>query len=495
MRRAGALPVLSGALLLSLALQPAPARAANETLPVEEFELANGMRFLLLERPAMPTVEAGWVVSTGAADDPGGATGISHFIEHMMFKGTRTIGSRDIERELEVLARLAALDDEVGSLPQQKRRLRTARARERSALEREAKTLLQLGAFSLEYSRVGATRLNANTAEDLTLYYVTLPAETLELWFWLESDRLSEAVFREFSKEKRVVAEERRQRIESTPTGTADRLFDATFWRGTPYSQPTLGHSEDLTALSRTGLADFFAQHYHPQALTAVLVGNFAPARVKALAEIYFGRLEKRPELPATKAPIEVGRNGSESLDLTCACPAQVKVRYATVPFGHVDQFALQALAGVLNGRAGRLYRNLVLGQEIAFAAFAQQTPLRRGGSFTVTLEAKGDTSGQALLAAWDAELGRLSDEPPSAAELGRVKRRLATEHLNQLKDPHLLMRRLLIYAGLGDWRQLADWTSRLDAIAPEEVSAAARRYLLPERRLVGFYRQSGANR
>jgi len=498
----GSHPGVTGALLLLLSLVGSVSHSSpTGRLPVEEFELANGMRFLLLERPAMPTIEAGWVVGSGAADDPEGSTGISHFIEHMMFKGTRSVGSHEIDRELTTLDRLAKIEEALAEPSPSGRKAARRRSElesEQAELEQQARNLSQLGAFSLEYSRLGATRLNANTAEDLTLYYVTLPAEVVELWFWLESDRLLQPVFREFKKEQQVVAEERRRRVDSTPTGAADLQFDTNFWRGTSYSKSPLGRPADVSQLRRAEVADFFAQQYRPAGLTAVLVGNFDPGRIKRLAQTYFGRLGSQASSAASvgqAAPTnwEPERSRQEALDLTCECPPQVKIRYPTVPFSHPDQHALQLAAGLLNGRSGRLYRQLVLGQEIAFAAFAQQTPLRYAGSFTVTIEAKGGTSAEALLSAWDEEVARLSAEPPTEAELTRVKRRLATESLNQLKDPHLLMRRLLVYAGLGDWSQLADWTEHISTVRPEAVTDVAERYLNSERRLVGSYRRAKA--
>jgi predicted Zn-dependent peptidase len=468
------------------------AAAAPSTLPIEELRLANGMRFLLLRRPQMPTVEAGWVVDVGAADEEPGATGLSHLLEHMMFKGTPTIGSRDPDTEQETLDGLDAVEAELAALPAAGRRSRrrTELETERAELERRADALVRLGAFGLEYSRVGATRLNANTALDLTLYYVTLPAETLELWFWLESERLRQPVFRELTKEKRVVAEERRLRIASTPTGAADAAFDAAFWGDTPYARSTFGTEADVDAATRPALRAFFDRHYRPERLTAVLVGDFEPERVRGLADTYFARLTSG-DGPPPRPPIAPPPPSTGELSTTCDCPPQVRVRYSTVPMGDPEQPALQLLTGLLDGRAGRLYRHLVLGREIAFAAYTQQTPLARGGSLTVTVEAKAGTPLEALLGAWDEELAALAAAPPAADELLRTRRRLATEHLDQLKDPHFLMRRLLVYAGLGDWRLLADWTERLAAVEPAAVQEAARR-LRPERRLVAYYRRQG---
>ncbi|MDH3404693.1 MAG: insulinase family protein [Acidobacteriota bacterium] len=479
-------------LLAALAAGGGPAAAA--ALPVEELVLDNGMRFLLLPRPGMPTVEAGWVVDAGSAADGEGAAGAHHLIEHMMFKGSRTIGAVDLESELYVLGRLDEVAARLAALrpPGERRKDDLRRAEleaERRRLRGRARELTRLGAFSFEYSRAGATRLDANTAEDMTLYYVTLPAEKVELWFWLESDRLGAPVFRELEPEKGVIAEERRLRVASTPTGAADEAFDRAFWRGTPYAGSALGRDAELAGMDRPRLRRLFEREYRPERLTAVLVGAFDPAAVRRLAPAYFGRLPRAAaEDVRGEPPVAPDRRAEERLHLECECAAQVVIRYPTVPFGHPDQFDLQALAGLLNGRAGRLHRELVLGREIAFAAFAQQLPLRRAGAFTVRLEAKGGTPLAELVAAWDGEVARLTAAPPPADELRRAQRRLATEHLELLKDPHFLMRRLLVYAGLGDWRPLARWPELVAATAPADVQAAAGRYLRPERRLVGFY-------
>ncbi len=464
------------------------------SLEIRDFALDNGMRFLVVERPSMPTVEAGWVVATGSAAEEEGRTGVAHLLEHMLFKGSATIGSRDWPREKDLLERLQAIESSLARTRSEPQSADAERlAAEVRSLEAAAADLVTLGAFSLEYSREGATRLNANTSADSTLYYVTLPREKVELWFWLESDRLSSPVFRELPKEIRVVGEEYRNRIEADPVGEADLRARESFWSAlfepaSPYGRSTMGEPGDVRRATRGQLRAFFDRYYRPEQLTAVLVGAVDAVEVERLARRYFGRLGSRGPV-ASRSPDARQRDGIDRLDLTCDCPAQVRVRYPTVPFGHDDQFALQGLAGLLNGRAGRLYRSLVLDQGLAFAAFARQRPLRHAGVFEVTLEARGDTPLQALVDAWDREIGRLLDEPPAAQEWTRTRRRLETEHLDALKDPHLLMRRLLLYAGLGDWRVLGDWPRRLGSVTPEELSQAARRHLRPDRRAIAFYR------
>jgi predicted Zn-dependent peptidase len=170
-------------------------------------------------------------------------------------------------------------------------------------------------------------------------------------------------------------------------------------------------------------------------------------------------------------------------------------VLYRTVPLDHPDTTALQLLAGLLNGRSGRLYRSLVVERQLAFAAFAQQTPYARAGVFEVVLEAKGGHDPAELVAAWDAELASLLAAPIAAEELERAKNVLAAEALRQLREPSQLMRRLLIYDALGGWRLLTDWPERLRQVSESEVRDVAARYLEAELRLVAVFRRQGASR
>ncbi len=449
------------------------------------------MRFVVVHRPGMPTVEAGWVVDAGSAD--AAVSGLGHLLEHMMFKGSTTIGIRDRAAEAAILAELETAEREAATLgPSRRDRRRLAELEQRrSALEADAASLVELGAFSLEYAKRGATRLNANTAEDFTVYYVTLPAERVELWFWMESDRLLQPVFRDLPREGAVIAEERRNRIDTTPTGRADLEVERAYWGASPYGRSPLGRQSDVDRTSRRELRAFFDRHYGPDRLTAVLVGSVDPARARELADRYFGRLDPRSP-PPTREPIATAVEGERVLDVSCRCADKVRVLYPAVPFGHRDLPALQALAGLLNGRAGRLHRRLVLEQEIAFSAFAGPAVLRRGGRFEVAIEARGGAGHARLLAAWDREAQRLVTTPPGGDEWERTRRRLITGHLVGLKDPHTLMRRLLAHAGLGDWRALARRDTDFDTVDAETLAAVARRYLQPDRRLVVNYHREG---
>ncbi len=486
---------LSGVTAGGAAVGPEEAPAAR--LAVDELELANGMRFLLVERPQASSVAAGWAARAGSVDERPGQTGVSHVLEHLLFKGSRTVSARRLDAELDLLADLDRVALEIEKLetkskPSAKTGRRLEALQERfGELQQEAREAAFLGEFSLFYSQAGATGLNAHTLEDLTMFYVTVPAEKLELWFWLESDRLLQPVFREFYKEKLVIAEERRLRIGSEPTGKLDEAFRRLFWGDLPYSWLPLGEPQDIRSLSRSAVREFFERHFSAPNLTAVLVGNFDAERVAELAKRYFGRLPAATPAPRPPA-LERPAPAPEPLIAHCECPPQVQLRYPSVPFRHPDSYRLQVLAGLLNGRAGRLYRSLVLDQKLAYTASVLQHPLRRSGSFLFTAEARGDADPRPLEDAWLKEVERLAEEPPDGDELARVQNQITADAYRRLRDTEALMRQLLIYDGLGDWRHINDWPERVLAVSAAEVADVARRYLRAARPARALYFREG---
>lgn len=460
-------------------------------LPVTELRLENGLTFLLVPRPQTTTVAAGWVARVGSADETLGRTGLSHLIEHMLFKGTRTIGTRDPTMESTLLAEQDDVWEEIRELESKpggraQRRLEALRRRF-SDLVTRTRALAFLGEFSFLYSEAGGVGLNASTLPDLTFYWVTLPAEKLELWFWLESDRLLHPVFREFYKEKTVIAEERRQRVESRPEGEVDAAIRADFWAGTPYAWPPIGRPGELDGIARSDLEAFYRRRYTPDGLTAVLVGDFDPAAAAELARRYFGRWNPTAEPPPVLPRWSPASPEGTVASYACECPAQARAQYLTVPFGHPDSYALQLLAGVLNGRSGRLYRSLVLEREIAFAAGAGQYSSRRAGYFGFEAETRGEATPGELVAAWDEELARLLGEPIPEHEVQRVKNQVTADAFRRLKEPEDLMKRLLVYSGMGSWREVEEWPRRILELTPEEVRESAVRYLRPERRRISL--------
>ncbi len=511
MRRRANLPLL---LLCVAALAVAPAVAEIDTnVPVEVFNLDNGMKLLLVERPEMTTVSAGWVAHVGSANERPGITGLSHLFEHMMFKGTPTIGTTNIKRDLEIIAEQEMIQEQIRQIYREQRRqyrlggnddpfdpeTRTEKQIELEkqfmALVEEQRSIMIKDEFDKIYTGAGGSGMNAGTTNDLTLYFITVPANKLELWFWMESDRLGNPVFREFYSERDVVHEERRMRTESTPTGKFAEQFDAMFWESHPYSWPVVGWPSDLKVISKQQADDYYATYYAPNNLTVAMVGNFDSDQVKALAKKYFGRIPRGKTDPPDVVTLEMEQMAEKRMKAECDCQPQVEVRYHTVPFMHVDSYALDILAELLNGRTGRLYKELVLGKEIASSASAGQDSGKYAGSFSFRAETKGNGTPDELEKAWYMELRKIQDLPIPARELEKVKNNVAAGSFRRLQNPFFLALQLMFYDGLGDWTYLDSWADKTLAVTAEDIKRVAGKYFEPENRAVAsYYRLAGAD-
>jgi predicted Zn-dependent peptidase len=309
----------------------------------------------------------------------------------------------------------------------------------------------------------------------------------------MESDRLLHPVFREFYSERDVVREERRLRTESTPTGKFEELFDAMFWQSHPYTWPVVGWPSDLQVLSLAQARTYFDTYYAPNNVTAALVGNFELDAVKELAERYFGRLERRPE-PPDVVTLEMEQTAEKEMRASCDCQPQVELRYHTVPFRHRDSYALDVLAGLLNGQSGRLYTSLVLDQGIASDAGAFQDSKKWAGAFSLQAEAKGDSTPERLQQALVAELVKLRDEPIPTRELQKVKNQITASAYQRLASGFYLLLQLLVYDGLGDWQYINEWADRTLAVTAEDVKRVAAEYFDLDRRAVAFYQRNVAS-
>jgi predicted Zn-dependent peptidase len=496
--------------LLALFLCAGAARAQN--VPVQEVVLDNGMRLLMVPRKGDPNIAAGWITRTGSVNERPGITGLSHLFEHMMFKGTRTIGTKNIDQNLAVLkemddvraqiraeekdlirrARLGEIDD-----PKDPKN-RTERHRQLLArfdeLTKREKDLMVKDEFDRVYTSAGASGMNAGTSNDFTVYFINVPANKLELWYWMESDRLANPVFREFYSERDVVHEERRLRTDSTPTGKFDEQFDALFWMSSPYGWPVVGWPSDLEGITREEALDYFAVNYAPNNLTACLVGDFEPARATELAKKYFGRLPRGPRAPEPVRTQEMKQLAEQRMIAYAETSPQVRVRYHSVADGHPDDFVLGVLGDILSGRTGRLYKSLVLQQEVANNASANQSGNKYEGYFELRGTAKPGKTPEEVEQALYREVERLQKELVPAEELQKIKNQSAANQFRGLQSNFGLMVQLLLRDANRGWATINTDEARVQAVTPEDIRRVANKYFTPENRTVAIYRtkQSG---
>ena len=498
--------LLPALLLALLALAPArPATAQQEN--VEEIVLDNGMKVLLFQRPGDPRVACGWIAKVGSANERPGITGLAHLFEHMMFKGTRTIGTKDIDRDLEIIAELdkvrAQLSEYQDELDRRERlgMIEDAsdpavRSPEHQALlDRfdqllaEQKELLVDNEFDQIYTKAGGTGMNAGTSTDWTIYFINMPANKLELWFWMESDRLTNPIFRQFYSERDVVWEERRMRTDSTPTGQLDEEFDALFWKASPYSWQPIGWPSDLDRITREEALDFFGRNYSPNNLTAALVGDFDAAEAKKLAEKYFGRIPRSPVPPTPVRTFDPPQEGLKRFEGVAETRPTVRVRWHAFPVGHVDEPALQMMTELLNGKTGRLYKSLVEDSEVATSASSQLDARRYGGYVQLSGVAAPEHSPEEVERGLYAEIKKLQDTPVGERELQKVKNQVVADKARRLSNNFFILFQLLLYDGNGDWKDMFTEADKLLAVTPADIQRVAKTYFPMETRTIAIYR------
>ena len=482
-----------------------------QEVPVIEHELENGLKILLVPRPGDPNIAAGWIARVGSVYERPGITGVAHLFEHMMFKGTHTIGTSDIGQDLDIIAQLDAVKTEL--YVEEARLLQAHRLGEiedphdpdaRSPrhlelleefdglLQRQQELLIKED-FSRVYTGQGASGMNAGTSYDFTIYFINVPANKLELWFWMEADRLLNPVFREFYSERDVVHEERRLRTDSTPIGKFQEQFDAMFWESSPYSWPVVGWPSDLEGMTREEALAFFDQFYAPNNLAAALVGDFDPEAAIAMAERYFGRIPRGARPPLEPRTREMPQLAEKRMVAYAETNPQVVVRYHSVPDGHVDEPALVVLGQLLNGRTGRLYKALVEDQQVATNASGGQSGFKFEGMFELRGTAAQERTPEEVEQALYATLERLKTEPVTDRELQKVKNQNAASNFRDLQGNFQLMMNLLIRDGNRGWETINTDPPRYDAVTAEDIMRVATTYFTPETRAVAiYYRQEG---
>jgi predicted Zn-dependent peptidase len=480
--------------------------AYSQQVPVIETNLSNGIHVLLVERHDEPSVAGGWVAHVGSANERPGITGIAHLFEHMMFKGTTTIGTTDSNKDSAILTAQEKVRDEMRDEEAKIRaeirkgkaddllkpetwspRYRDLQRQFKTLVDDERKVLVK-NEFDNIYTANGASGMNAFTMQDMTAYFCTVPANKLELWMWMESGRLLHPIFREFYSERDVVFEERRMRLESTPLGRPMETFNAMFWEALPYSWDTLGWPSDVSTISKAQADEFYATFYAPQNLTLIVVGDFDAQQFIPLAEKYFGRIPRGSINPPDLVTLEPKQVVEKRLNAEVAANPQVEIFWHTVPFGHQDSYALQIFGQLLSTHTGRLYKNLVLGSGAATDVGAAQYSMKWAGFFDASGEAApGHTPAEVENAIY-AEIEKLQHDEVPPEELLKVKNNFAAGEYRKLNSNMSILHSLIWSEGEGDWREINAANAKLQAVTAADVKRVANRYFTKENRAVATF-------
>ncbi|MBE9043036.1 insulinase family protein [Pleurocapsales cyanobacterium LEGE 10410] len=457
---------------------------------ITEFTLDNGLKFIVLENHDAPVVSFVTYANVGGVDEPDGQTGVAHFLEHLAFKGTKQIGTTNYLAEAKALDKLDRLFAQIKQAQQSGDRAKLAQlTNEFVATQSAASKYVEQNKYGEIVDTAGGVGLNAATSADYTSYFYSFPANKLELWMSLESERFLEPVFREFYKEKQVILEERRLRTDNSPIGKMIENFLDTAYTTHPYKRPVIGYSEDINNLTRDNVEQFFRAYYAPNNLTIAIAGDVEPQEIRELAKIYFGRFQAQPE-PATVTKVEPPQ--LETREVTVNFPSQpwYLEGYHIPSLSHPDYPIYEVISELLSsGRTSRLYQSLVEEKQVALSAqgFSGFPGNKYPNLMLVYALTSPGTSVEQLATALRAEIERLKTEPVKSEELERVKTQLKAGLLRTL-DSNMGMARILAEyeAKTGSWSNIFEELARLETITSEDIQRVAQQTFTSENRTIG---------
>lgn len=445
--RLAAAAVMSGAIMLSAA-----SAAPSVTGPkpdgqsaVSRFVLDNGLEIVVIPDRRAPIVTHMLWYKVGSADEAPGKSGIAHFFEHLMFKGTTNHAP---------------------------------------------------GEFSRRVAEIGGQE-NAFTSYDYTAYFQQVTPDALETMMAYEADRMRNLVLTEavIAPERDVILEERGSRVENEPGGLLGEEVNATLYQNHPYGVPVIGWMHEIEALNRTDAVAFYERYYAPNNAVLVVAGDVSAERVRTLAEQTYGKVARGPALPPRLRPREPEQNTRRTVTLNDARVSQPSFRkawvvpsYATGASGEAE--ALDLLSEILGGGVrSRAYEALVVEQAIASSVGAYyQSDALDDTSFEIYGRPRGGATIAEVEKALDAEIARIAEEGVSEDELAAAKKRYVRSLIfardSQRGMAHIYGATLTTGGTIED---IAKWPKRIEAVTAQQLQAVAQRYLVPDRSVAGY--------
>ncbi len=414
-----------------------PAITRDEATGIAEATLPNGLRILVLERHDAPVVSHQIWYRVGSVDERPGETGLAHYLEHVMFKGTKQIEKGQIDR--------------------------------------------------ITFQAGGAN--NATTWNDHTNYYFNFASSRWRLALEIESDRMRNCAFvpKEFEAERGAVLNEMHAGHDS-PGGRLDEEMDAAAYMIHPYHHSTIGWQQEVESVARSTVIDFYDRHYMPNNATLVVVGDVSAEDVVASAARAFADVAPgTPPRPVTEVePIQRGERRVVNVEETEN--PKVAVAWHTCRVGDDDDYVLDVASAILGtGKSSRLHRRLVEKDRTCVEVSAWNETRKFPGRFKVWCEGQQGADPRIIEAAVHEEIARLAAEPPSARELEKAKNNLLARDVYGQETVSGVADRIGYLDTVRSWRVYGEWPERVRAVTGDQVQAALRRYLVPTNRTVGW--------
>lgn len=476
-------------------------------LDVKKKVLDNGMTILVVERHNAPVMSTYIHYKVGSANEWPGMIGAAHLLEHMLFKGTQTLGTRDYAKEAPLLVR----EDSLRSAIVNEERRAEMHAFQRSIgikdvpyntatiekltadlenVKLALDALVDKNAYEQLYSRNGASGFNAGTGYDGTTYYVNLPANRLGLYLSVEGDRMTNPVLREFYAERDVVIEERRLKVDNEGGAKLFEQLIGTAFIAHPY-QIFWEWKSEVAHLTRPKLVDFYKRYYAPNRMVLAIVGDVKAEEVFTRANEAFGKVPRQPDPDpvVTEEPVQEGeRRVVQKFD----AEPYLSVAYHKTAFNDPDEIVYRVLHRLLSdGRTSRLYKSMVIDQQVATSVSTYEFPGSQSGDldpnvFVIDVEPKSPHTTLECETALYAELEKAATVPVGADELQKIKNRIESDFIWSLYSNLGLANQIAEYeARAGDWRYLLSIRDRLAKVTAEDIMRVAKKTFTADNRTV----------
>ena len=456
-----------------------------------EYRLPNGMLFFLVNRPTAPVFSAYLRFRVGGVDEKIGNTGIAHLFEHMAFKGTRSIGTRDFDKERPFLDQIGELGTEMSQEMRKGKGASNGKIirlkGELDDLQKQARAYTIKDEYFRLFSQAGAVGLNAQTSQDMTSYFVSLPKNRLEFWARMEAARLADVVLREFYSERDVVLEERRLRFEASPDGALSAKIAELAFTRSPYRLPVIGFKEDISTVTREEAQAFYDTYYTPGNAFDAIVGDIDIEETKKLLDSTFGLLPAKAEPPKTDGS-EPTQKAEQRGSVYFETSPQLLMAFHKPTAPEFDDYVFDVIDRLLSGgRTSRLYKALVKDKQIAQAVYTFGFPgARYQNLFVIGAVSLDQTSNKDLEDAIYEELEKLGKEGPTQEELARVLTGLEADFIRNISSNEGLASQLTFFHGIvSDWRYVQNHSSVVRTITAEDVKRVAKTYFTKENRSV----------
>lgn len=447
--------------------------------------LQNGLTVIMYKRGYAPIFTGVLSVRVGGSDETVGKTGISHVFEHMAFKGTKTIGTKNYHKEKKLLAELETLSLETdgANIFTDEQKIKWDK------IHSELKKLWNDEAFSKEYEKRGATSFNASTDKDITRYYVSLPKKEFEFWAKLEVDRILNPVMRQFYEEREVILEERKMRFENSPQGRMYENFLQTLFLTHPYRNPVIGYEDDIKHLTATDVANFQKKYYVPSNMVVAVVGDVDFDKDFKIIEKYFSKIPKGNEIKRNVLK-EAKQQGERRVKFNYKANSSILIAYHKPNYPHKDDLTISLLSKILAGsKISALYTKLVKETKCASYVGVDEGPGDAYPNYIgFYIVPNGNCTNDKIINIYDETLGKFKENGFKEQDLKIAKKNMKTSLVAVLNSNESLATMLadtrLLY---GSHEMILNWMQGLDGVTIKDLEKIIKKYFDVDNRSIGM--------